>query len=260
MNREQKQKLLSHWNADLYDQEETETQDAAFLLSLLGDSPKRILEIACGSGRILIPLAKAGHYVTGLDLDESMLEKIPLKTKGMDNLSWKKADVIVEDWGTGYDVVVIAANFLLNIVSDCIYQTAQQILIKKAAKALRPGGALFIDYGYTLNPEEWFECSDDRVVFEGTDSLGTTGKMLLTNNTFDKNTGTCRFLRRYELTDCKGQFFVVEEPEEKHFPRLEEIRAYLSKAGFSIQVEYGDYLRTPIGEDTDRAILWAKKK
>ncbi len=65
----------------MYDREETGTQDSAFLLSLIGNSPKRILEIACGTGRILIPLAKAGHYVTGLDLDEAMLERIPLKWK-----------------------------------------------------------------------------------------------------------------------------------------------------------------------------------
>ena len=32
-------------------------------------------------------------------------------------------------------MVVIAANFLFNIVSDCEYQTSQQILIEKAAEA-----------------------------------------------------------------------------------------------------------------------------
>jgi len=32
-----------------------------FLLSVVGPTPKRILEVCCGSGRILVPLANAGH-------------------------------------------------------------------------------------------------------------------------------------------------------------------------------------------------------
>ncbi len=31
-------------------------------------------------------------------------------------------------------------------------------------------------------------------------------------------------------------------------------------AGFSVQAEYGDYLRFPIGENTNRAIIRAKKQ
>ncbi len=126
--------------------------------------------------------------------------------------------MITTDWGTGYDVVVIAANFLFNIVSACEYRTAQQILIEKAAAALCPGGHLFIDYGYTLHPEKWFEFSGERVIFEGMDSLGTVGKMVLSDHTFDKDTGTCRFLRRYELADRNGKTFVEEIPEKNIFP------------------------------------------
>lgn len=115
-------------------------------------------------------------------------------------------------------MVVIAANFLFNIVSDCEYQTSQQILIEKAAEALHPGGYLFIDYGYTLRPEEWLESPDDRVIFERTDSLGTVGKMILADNTFDRNTETCRFLRRYELTAAMDNPFLLKPLKQSIFP------------------------------------------
>jgi len=39
------------------------------ILSLLGNSPKRVLEIGCGNGRLLVPVALAGHEVTGIDID-----------------------------------------------------------------------------------------------------------------------------------------------------------------------------------------------
>ena len=69
-----KNDIISKWNAEMYDREETETYDVEFALSLIGDSPKRVLEIACGSGRFLVPFAKAGHDITGLDLDEATFE------------------------------------------------------------------------------------------------------------------------------------------------------------------------------------------
>ena len=106
------EKIISKWIADMYDASETGVEDVEFALSVIGDAPKKILEIACGSGRILVPLARAGHFATGLDLDEDMLKKIPPKADGLQNICWRKSDVIRDDWGTGYDVVVLAANFL----------------------------------------------------------------------------------------------------------------------------------------------------
>ena len=64
-----------HWYADIYEQQENQTNDVKYILSTIGAAPKRVLEIACGGGRILEPLARAGHNVTGFDTDEAMLEK-----------------------------------------------------------------------------------------------------------------------------------------------------------------------------------------
>ena len=58
--------ILKHWYADVYEQRQTSVEDVACLLSLVGAEPKRILEVACGGGRICVPLAQAGHVVMGL--------------------------------------------------------------------------------------------------------------------------------------------------------------------------------------------------
>ncbi len=38
-----------------------------------------LLEIGCGTGRVLLPLARAGHEITGLDLSPHMIERCRAK-------------------------------------------------------------------------------------------------------------------------------------------------------------------------------------
>ena len=251
------ERIIAAWSADMYEIDETGTEDVAFLLACLGTESKHILEIACGSGRILVPLAKAGHTVVGLDMDEAMLRKIPAKAEGMDNITWRMTDAIAEDWGTGYDVVVIAGNFLMNIVSDEGPERAQRVLLEKARQALIPGGLLYIDYNHTFYPEQWYVHLGERVIWEGIDSCGTVGRMLLCDSTYDAATGHIRSTRRYELETATGEKIQKEMLSVKHFVKLEQIHNWLTEEGFCIEKEYGDYVGNPIGEATGRAIICA---
>lgn len=251
------EKMIADWSADMYEIDETGTEDVAFLLSCLGTTPKHILEIACGSGRILVSLAKAGHTVVGLDLDEAMLRKIPAKAEGLDNITWQTADAIADDWGNGYDVVVIAGNFLMNIVSEEGPERAQKVLLEKARLALKPGGMLYIDYNHTFYPEQWYVHPGERVIWHGTDSYGTNGRMLLCDSTYDAETGLIRSRRRYELETINGEKIRKEQPSVKHFVKLEQIHTWLTEEGFRIKNEYGDYAGNPISEATGRAIICA---
>ncbi len=49
------------------------TEDLPFWLELAAHSSGPILELGCGTGRVLLPLARAGHTVYGLDSDIEML-------------------------------------------------------------------------------------------------------------------------------------------------------------------------------------------
>ena len=262
--------IISKWVADIYDQNETGTDDVEFLLSVIGPQPKKILEIACGSGRILVPLAKAGHKVTGLDADAYMLAKIAAKAEGkgncgcLENIEWRAADAVHDAWGEGYDAVVLAGNILYNIVSDMDYEKAQALFIRKAAAALAPGGVVYIDYqpgSHSLaRPRKAPSKSrGERVIWEGSDSGGNFGKMSLLDGSYDKGARLSTFTRRFELTLQSGETIRQEIPCVKHFATLEQIHDWLKGAGFSIEQEYGDYQRHPISRKTHRAIILARK-
>lgn len=252
--------IISKWNAEMYDRTETDMQDVEFALSVIGMKAQRILEIACGSGRFLVPLANAGHYVTGLDFDEYMLKRISSKTSSTKNIHWRKSDVINDAWGNHFDIVLLAANFLSNIVSDMDYEQAQKLMIKKSADALISGGHVLIDYAYTYHPEKWFRIPGTHIVWQGTDSNGNFGKMMLLNSTYDKETNMAKCIRRFEMTLEDGSSLIEDIPTEKHFATLEQVRGWLNHFGFVIDNEWGDYLGNPISENTNRAIIWAKKK
>ena len=251
--------IISNWATDLYEQEETQTEDVDFLLSVIGPESKRILEVACGSGRILVPLAKAGHHVTGIDIDASMLQKIEKKAEGLSNLTWKRVDAIAEPWGSGFDVVVIAGNLLFNIITEMDYAKAQQLFLEKAAQALVKGGCVYIEYGYTPYPERWFDHKEEHVIFEGTDENGNTGKMSVYNSSYHSESGMVNFTRRYEIDTPEGNRIEKEIVSSKHFATLEQLHSWLEMAGFQIEEEYGDYHNNPIGEDTGHAVIKARK-
>ena len=48
-------------------------EDLPFWLQLAAVAVNPVLELGCGTGRVLIPLSEAGHHVVGLDHDHSML-------------------------------------------------------------------------------------------------------------------------------------------------------------------------------------------
>ena len=62
--------------AELYDYvvPYRERQDVAFFVETARESGGPVLEVGCGTGRVLIPTARAGIEITGLDLSPHMLE------------------------------------------------------------------------------------------------------------------------------------------------------------------------------------------
>ena len=246
--------LLGHWYAYIYDQNEVGLSDTNRILSYLGDEPKTILEVACGTGRISIPLAKAGHTVTAFDIDEHTIARITQKADGLTNLNAFKADALADDWGYGFDAVILAGTVLHNIVTNGDYAQAQELFVKKAASCVKPGGYMFINFdcigqeGFTSGK------GSERVIFEGVDDLGTDGKYIAIAGEYNKETRINRDSRRYEITPKNGVKFVVERQMVKHFPSYELVLSWLEKYGWKIERE------APVSKKTFHAEIWAKKK
>lgn len=258
--------IARHWYAHVYEQLENQTNDVEFLLQVLEkntDRPQNILEVACGGGRICIPLAQAGYTVTGIDADEHMLLRCYRRMKGLKNIRCFSADAVAEEWGAGYDVVVIAGNLLINIESDADYKQAQIDLIKKAADALRPGGHLYLDFQLLWDDAGFFNSLGESSYFEGVDDMGTYGRTVSYGSVYDPVTQLCGGVSHWELTANNEEPFTVSEVWHKHIPKQEQVCRWIEEAGLTIEKAYKNLtdepLPQPIDESTYRASIWACK-
>lgn len=75
-----------------------------------------VLELGCGTGHKLIPIAADGHACTGLELSPAMLDHARRKAseRGVE-VQWVQGDMREFDLGRTFDLVVIAANSLLHL-------------------------------------------------------------------------------------------------------------------------------------------------
>jgi SAM-dependent methyltransferase len=259
--------IAKHWYASVYEQYENQAHDVDFLLRVLkeqtGGAPQSILEVACGGGRIAIPLAEAGHTVTGFDADEHMLLRCYNRMKGLKNIRIFSADATLEDWGVGYDVVVLAGNVLINIESDMEYRDAQVAFINCAAKALRPGGHLYLDFDLHFDPASVFSGIRESSYFNGSDDLGTTGRTVGYGGVFDPVTQICTSISHCELTTNTGEAFIVPDRSYKHIPTQAQVYGWLRDAGFTLERTYMNFTQEPIPDPITascRATIWARKE
>ena len=262
--------IAKHWYASVYEQFENQTTDVDFLLGILRErtdgAPQKILEAACGGGRISIPLAQAGYMVVGFDADEYMLLRCYSRSLGIPNIACYQADALECDWGADFDVVVIASNVLINIETTIDYAEAQQIFISKAAAALRPGGYLYLDYDQHSDESarESFNILGEHSYFYGADDLGTSSRTVSLGGAYDPVTRIWAGIGHWELQTNNGERFTYsEKPRHKHIPALSQVYDWLTGSGFAVEKTYRNYSAEPLSEQEPgcvRATIWALKR
>ena len=251
--------LFGNWHPEYYDSRETQTYDYELFLELLG-SPKKVLEICCGTGRILLPLARAGHEMHGIDRDNYMLARLFSKAVGTENMHIRLADILTAEWGAGFDAVLLAGNIIINIEGSRDYKADQQKIIKKAFGALKPGGYLLMDNDGHPRPETFFRTTDVPIIREiPEDSRGIRARRKFLWSKYDAQTQIASGFNVFELTAPDGAVYTKDEPWLKHIPLIPQMTEWVESAGFEIINLWGDHNRNPVTETTHRTVYWARK-
>lgn len=249
--------------AEIYDSTETQTDDVHLLRSLIGKRQLNILEVFCGHGRILLPLAEDGHQIVGLDLSETFLdilrsriEKLPESVQK--NITCRRADAVKGNYPTGFDLVILGAN--------CLYELAtaedQEACIKAAAQALNPGGYLFLDNNHMEGSldDSWRNVGEVNTnAFPSGDCAdGTRVDSTSEVIWYDAEQRLVRYRRVTEVRTPDGNTHKTEFVVQTYPPSTVEMQAWLQKHGFVIENLWGDRKQSTYVEESSRAIFWAK--
>lgn len=117
--------------------------EARFCASLV-PTGARVLDAGCGTGRVMIRLARLGYECVGVDLDASMLA---VARKQAPELPWFQADLAefapaALGVAADFDLVVAAGNIFPLLAAG-----TEATVVERLAAALRPGGLLVAGFG-----------------------------------------------------------------------------------------------------------------
>lgn len=125
--------------------------DVERYIALARDCETPVIELCCGSGRVGIPLARAGARVMAVDISEGMLQLFRDRLASEDpdvsgRITLVRQDISALHLSHGdYALAIAPFNSLLCLTSF----EQQRAAVQAAARHLRPGGRLVLDL---MNP------------------------------------------------------------------------------------------------------------
>ena len=235
--------------------------DLPLYLGFARTSAGPILDAACGTGRVSLPLAEQGYAVTGVDASAEMLA---IARSKIDRLKLTgKVRLVQADLRTmklaahhGMALVALGSFHHLETIDD------QRRALHQLASHLLPSGLLLIDL---VNPSpEWLAAGDGALVhqttapFPGADGPGQLSKFVARSSSFD--TQTERLLLIYDLVDERGAVTRHSYQLSLRYLFRYEAELLLAEAGFRLRDVYGDYDLESYQASSPRMILVAEKR
>ena len=229
------------------------TEDIAFVLPYATEANGPILELGCGSGRLLLPLAKAGSVVTGLDNAQRMLDSAESKLS-QHNL---KADLVSADMT---NFTLAQKQFALAIISynTLTHLTQAQIgsMLKSLSQHVVDGARLIID---TVNPF-MLAAIEDQPAYEseGSVSNGDLTVEQAARYTHHAHEQRVSIEWQYAIQQNNATETIDAKTDHNyHYPHL--LQMLLQNHGFSWEAVYGDYDLSEFDEGSERLLIVAQK-
>jgi len=215
-----------------------------------------ILEVGCGTGRVLIPTALAGFAITGIDPNASRVQFCSEEI--VKNGIGDKAEAIVAsiiDYRTERKFSLVTMPF--RSFQHILTPSDQEAALINIRRLLRPGGHCIIDM---FNPNIGF-LANNKI---GEEIKGAAPVSLPEGRTVELRSKVVKrdYIRQtqfceeiYIVKEANGDESRIVLPFTTRYTFKCEIE-YLSRlAGFEIVETYGDFQRTPFGDEASNDIL-----
>lgn len=257
---------------DDYDLEHIgDTDDVVFFVNLVTRlRPRRVLELACGNGRVTLPLAHAGAAqgfdVAGLEIVPEMLASAEKRRSEAAPEVRRRLTLIPGDMRTWraeqpFDLIVTPCSSVCHLLS-----LEDQLAAWRCAwENLAPGGRFVVDVAaadlsayadsFRSPPREVVEIDLD------TFDEPTATRLIRYKTTrylADQQQARIRFLYdKFVGADAAPQRSISDFESHVYYPR--ELELLYRHTGFTIDAVYGDYRGRPLGAASPQMIFMGRK-
>jgi SAM-dependent methyltransferase len=245
-------------DAELYDHEyKRRRADVTWYVELANrvlGGPGRVLDLGCGTGRVTLALARAGHHVVGVDESEAMLgrlrgrlERIPPSLR--ERITLHQGDLRNLDLGRERFPLAISA---FNVLEHLYTRTELAACLAGVERHLERNGRFAFDV--QLPDLKWLSRDPDKRWAKTRFTHPRTGQKLFysTNHVYDPVSQIALIRIYYDPVDgTPGR--VVLLSQRKYFPA--ELEALCAASGFASVERYGDFFGAPLGATAESQVI-----
>jgi ubiquinone/menaquinone biosynthesis C-methylase UbiE len=245
--------------APFYDWENARTlqrRDIAFWQRLAAAQEGPVLELGCGTGRIAVPIARAGSRIVGIDRSEEMLARARRRiTRGRlgGRLSLVRGDIRALPFRSRVKFGAVLAAY--GILQSLTRERDLTSTFDSVARVLRRGGLFAIDVVPDL--PKWEEYRD-RVSLKGRRGRKTTLTLVETVRQ-DRARRLTIFDQEYQETS-RGQRRIHRFSLTFRTLSVPQMTRRLERAGFHVRAVLGDYQGGPWDPRADVWVILASKR
>lgn len=234
----------------LYDLLNQFDDDIPFYLGLAKQAQGPVLEIGCGSGRVLHHLAEHGCEVVGLDLSPEMLRRARQRVQGFDNVQLLEGDMRSFRLAQTFDLIIMPYCTLIYTTSDA----ERESVFRRCYEHLNPGGIFSFDF---IAGEVQLGEKQPYLALQGVHPF--SGDVLVHTVQEKGLAPDLRLLNQvsYQLVE-DGPAHITVQASLEAVCRSARIVKLLKNVGFSVQGVYTDHTMAPYAGG-DSCLIVAQK-
>jgi len=232
--------------------------DIAFYLRLC-EVAAAVLELGVGYGRVALPLARAGHLVVGLDIDEHLLALAREAARGETSevkarLSLVCGDMATMSLGRLFDRVLVPFNAIC-----CLLSRARLVAcFRQIGSHLAPGGLLALDTYRAEHLHGGGDVDDDNDFEPVVAFAHSTGVLdVLERSSWEPALQRLDTTYRFVPRDG-GELF--EQTIKQRYLLASELERLLAETGFHVVDRAGGFLGEQLDDDAEHMVVVAEHR
>lgn len=234
--------------------------DVEFYLGLAQEATPPVLELGCGTGRVTLPIARAGVPIVGLDAAAPMLRVARHKAEGVPGIRWHEGDMRDFELEERFGLIFIPYRSFLHLLTT----EDQRAALATIRRHLQPGGRLALNI---FNP------AITTIAAWMGELSGAQRHLLDYRDTASHKRHTVWQSRRYRQSEQRLDDLRIDEELDranrvlsKTYRTLKlryifryEMEHLLRLSGFEIEALYGWFDRRPFDERSTEMVWVARR-